>query len=660
MSSLELTLLYLLAAVLAVTLCRGFKLPPILGYLVAGVLMEPHTLGLAFGQDAEGIRQLAEYGVVFLMFVIGLEFNLHKLRAMRAHVFGLGLSQVLLTMVVATLGSMLLAWLAPTFWRMEWQTALVLSGALAMSSTAIVVKMMADRLELESPHGQRVLGVLLLQDLAVVPLLVLIPALGASAERLLAEIAAAGLKAALLIALLLWGGQRVMRWWLTLVARRRSQELFMLNLLLLTLGLAWLTEQAGLSMALGAFICGVLISETQYKLQVESEIRPFHDVLLGLFFITIGMLLDVRQVALQWPLVLLLLTVPLAFKLTLITALARRLGASGGVALRTGLYLTQAGEFGFVLLTLSRREGLVAPELFHPILAAMVLSMLATPFIILASNRIVLRLVASEWLQQSLQMTAIAAESINASEHVLICGFGRSGQAINRLLEHEEVPTVALDLDPDRVRQARAAGHSVVFGDATKPQTLVAAGLLRARAVTLTYLDLPTVFKTLATIRSLAPHTPVIVRTQTDHDLERLRAAGATEVVPESQEGSLLVAGHALALVGVPTRRVVRLVQQQRDERYGLLRGYFQGASNGHEDEAQAERLLTLTVPARAAGQRLDDLLRDAAPVRVVRLRSGAGLPVVPADDTRLDGGETLVISGQAEALERAERALSG
>lgn len=660
MSSLELTLLYLLAAVLAVTLCRGFKLPPILGYLVAGVLMEPHTLGLAFGQDAEGIRQLAEYGVVFLMFVIGLEFNLHKLRAMRAHVFGLGLSQVLLTMVVATLGSMLLAWLAPTFWRMEWQTALVLSGALAMSSTAIVVKMMADRLELESPHGQRVLGVLLLQDLAVVPLLVLIPALGASAEHLLIEIAAAGLKAALLIALLLWGGQRVMRWWLTLVARRRSQELFMLNLLLLTLGLAWLTEQAGLSMALGAFICGVLISETQYKLQVESEIRPFHDVLLGLFFITIGMLLDVRQVALQWPLVLLLLTVPLAFKLTLITALARGLGASGGVALRTGLYLTQAGEFGFVLLTLSRREGLVAPELFHPILAAMVLSMLATPFIILASNRIVLRLVASEWLQQSLQMTAIAAESINASEHVLICGFGRSGQAINRLLEHEEVPTVALDLDPDRVRQARSAGHSVVFGDATKPQTLVAAGLLRARAVTLTYLDLPTVFKTLATIRSLAPHTPVIVRTQTDHDLERLRAAGATEVVPESQEGSLLVAGHALALVGVPTRRVVRLVQQQRDERYGLLRGYFQGASDSHEDEAQAERLLTLRVPARAAGQRLDDLLRDAAPVRVVRLRSGAGLPVVPADDTRLDGGETLVISGQAEALERAERALSG
>lgn len=659
MSSLELTLLYLLAAVLGVTLCRGFRLPPILGYLLAGVLMEPHTLGLAFGQDAESIRQLGEYGVVFLMFVIGLEFNLHKLRAMRRHVFGLGLSQVLATMLLASLGTLLLAWLLPGLWRVGWQAALALSGALAMSSTAIVVKMMADRLELESEHGQRVMGVLLLQDLAVVPLLVLIPALGSPPEQLLSELGLAGLKAALVVVLLLWGGQRVMRWWLTLVARRRSQELFMLNLLLLTLGLAWLTEQAGLSMALGAFICGVLISETQYKLQVESEIRPFHDVLLGLFFITIGMLLDLRQVALQWPLVLLLLVVPVLFKLALVTLLARRLGASAGVALRTGLYLAQAGEFGFVLLTLARREGLVAPELFHPILAAMVLSMLATPFIIMASNRIVLRLVASEWLQQSLQMTRIAAESIDASGHVLVCGFGRSGQAVDRLLEHEGIATMALDLDPDRVRQARAAGHTVVFGDATKPQTLVAAGLTRASAVVLTYLDIPTVLKTLATIRALAPHTPVIVRTQTDDALERLRAAGATEIVPESQEGSLMLAGHALALVGVPTRRVIRIVQQHRDERYGLLRGFFHGAGDAPEDELHAERLLTLTVPGSLAGRRLDEVLQGAAPARVVRLRSREGEPVLPSDDLLLEGGETLVLSGQAEALEQAERALA-
>ncbi len=659
LSSLELTLLYLLTAVLAVAACRWAKLPPILGYLLAGVAMEPHTLGLAFGQDAEGIRQLGEYGVVFLMFVIGLEFNLPKLRAMRRHVFGLGLAQVLWTMLLVTCGSMALGWLLPTVWHMDWQTALVLSGAMAMSSTAIVVKMMADRLELESEHGQRVMGVLLLQDLAVVPLLVLIPALSSPPEQLLGSLAAAGLKAIVLIALLLWGGQHLMRGWLVIVARRRSQELFMLNLLLLTLGLAWLTQQAGLSLALGAFICGVLISETEFRVQVAAEIRPFHDVLLGLFFVTIGMLLDLRQVVLQWPLVLLLLVVPVLFKLVLVSVLARLLGAGTGTALRTGLYLAQAGEFGFVLLTLSRREGLVAPELFHPILAAMVLSMLATPFIIMASNRIVLRLVASEWLQQSLQMTHIAVKSINTSGHVLICGYGRSGQAMARMLEHEGITTLALDLDPDHVQQARAAGQAVAYGDATKAPTLTAAGLARASAVVLTYLDTAVVLKTLATIRALAPHTPVIVRTQTDRDLERLRAAGATEVVPESQEGSLMLAGHALALVGVPMRRVIHIVQQYREQRYGLLRGFFHGAADSHEDELEAERLATITVSPAAAGQRLADVLAASGALRVVRLRSRQGTPQTPQTDLLLEGGETLVLSGKAEALTRAEQLLN-
>ena len=659
LSSLELTLLYLLVAVLGVAACRWAKLPPILGYLLAGVAMEPHTLGLALGQDAEGIRQLGEYGVVFLMFVIGLEFNLPKLRAMRRHVFGLGLAQVVLTMALVSAGAIAINWLMADRWHIGWQTALALSGAMAMSSTAIVVKMMVDRLELDSEHGQRVMGVLLLQDLAVVPLLVLIPALGAEPERLFTALLLAGLKAAALISLLLWGGQRVMRWWLTVVARRKSEELFMLNLLLMTLGLAWLTEHAGLSLALGAFICGVLISETEYRIQVEAQIRPFHDVLLGLFFITIGMLLDWRLIWLQWPLVLALVTVPVLFKLGLVALLARLLGASSGVALRTGLYLAQAGEFGFVLLTLSRREGLLAPELFNPILAAMVLSMLATPFIIMASNRIVLRLVASEWLQQSLQMTHIAVESINTSGHVLICGYGRSGQAMGRMLEQEGIATLALDLDPDRVHQARAAGQAVAYGDATKAPTLTAAGLARASAVVLTYLDTAVVLKTLATIRALAPHTPVIVRTQTDRDLERLRAAGATEVVPESQEGSLMLAGHALALVGVPMRRVIHIVQQYREQRYGLLRGYFHGADDVHEDELEAERLATLTVPPAAAGQRLAELLAASGALRVVRLRSRQGTPLPPQTDLVLEGGETLVLSGKAEALTRAEQALT-
>ena len=278
-----------------------------------------------------------------------------------------------LTIVLATLGSLFLASMAPTLWKMEWQTALALSGAIAMSSTAIVVKLLSERLELESEHGKRVMGVLLFQDLAVVPLLVLIPALGAPADTLLTALAIAALKATLLVGLLLTGGQRVMRWWLTIVARRKSEELFVLNLLLVTLALAWVTERAGLSLALGAFIAGMLISETEFKHQVETDIRPFHDVLLGLFFISIGMMLDWHIVWDRWPLVLLLATLPVLFKLVMITALARALGGTAGTSLRTGLYLAQAGEFGFVLLTLANENRLVPPDLLNPILASMVL-----------------------------------------------------------------------------------------------------------------------------------------------------------------------------------------------------------------------------------------------------------------------------------------------
>ena len=658
MSALELTLLYLLAAVLGVVACRWLKLPPMLGYLAVGVVIGPHALALS--QNAEGVRHLGEFGVVFLMFVIGLEFNLPKLRSMRRHVFGLGLLQVVLTIVLATVGSLFLASMAPTLWKMEWQTALALSGAMAMSSTAIVVKLLSERLELESEHGKRVMGVLLFQDLAVVPLLVVIPALGAPADQLFTALAVAGLKATLLIGLLLTGGQHVMRWWLTIVARRKSEELFVLNLLLVTLALSWLTELAGLSLALGAFIAGMLISETEFKHQVETDIRPFHDVLLGLFFISVGMLLDWRIVFERWPLVLLLATLPVLFKLALVTGLARVLGATTGVSLRTGLYLAQAGEFGFVLLMLANESALLPPTLLNPILASMVLSMLATPFIIMYSNAIVMRLVSSEWLQQSLQMTSIARKSINTSKHVIICGYGRCGQNLGHLLEAEGIPYIALDLDPDRVRQAAAAGDSVVFGDAVRLQSLMAAGLARASAVVVTYLDTASALKVLANARAHAPTVPVIVRTVDDHDLEKLQAAGATEVVPEAIEGSLMLASHALALVGVPMRRVIRVVQEQRDARYNLLRGYFRGADDDTVNELDEERLSTVTLPLgiKPVGQLLDAVLLAASGVRVVSLRRSNGRVASVHDDTVLEGGDTLVLSGKPEALAMAEKKL--
>ena len=658
-STLELALLYLIAAVAGAVLCRSLKLPPMLGYLVVGVLIGPNALALA--RDSEAVKYLAEFGVVFLMFVIGLEFNLPKLRSMRTLVFGLGLSQVLLTIAGTLAGHAMLvaayAALTGKAWQMSWQGAVVLGGAMAMSSTAIVVKLMVERLELESEHGRRVVGVLLFQDLAVVPLLVLIPALNSPAEQLFTALAWALLKAAVLLTLLLVGGQRVMRWWLTLVARRKSDELFILNLLLVTLGLAWLTEHAGLSLALGAFVAGMLIAETEYKHQVETDIRPFHDVLLGLFFITIGMKLDWRPVLEQWALVLALTTLPVLAKAGLVALLARAFGATPGIALRTGLYLAQAGEFGFVLLSLGTDNGLVAAEWTSPVLASMVLSMLATPFIVMHSNAIVMRLASSDWLLQSVQLTTIAKRSISTEKHVIICGYGRSGQNLARLLDKQGIPYMALDLDPDRVRQAAAAGQSVVFGDAARLQSLMAAGLARANAVVVSYTDTPSALKILRLVREHAPAVPVVVRTLDDSDLEQLRSAGAAEVVPEAIEGSLMLASHALALVGVPMRTVIRITRDARDARYGLLRGYFHGADDDTVEELQQARLLSVTLPpaTRHQGRTLATLALHATGVNVVSVRrTGAGV-LSPHDGMELHAGDTLVLSGVPAALAVAE-----
>ena len=655
MTALELTLLYLLAAVLGVVACRSLKLPPMLGYLVVGVVIGPNALALA--QNSEGVRYLGEFGVVFLMFVIGLEFNLPKLRAMRSHVFGLGLFQVMFTIVGATVGSLCLAALAPKLWGMSWQTALALSSALAMSSTAIVVKLMSERLEMESEHGKRVMGVLLFQDLAVVPLLVLIPALGASTERLFEALAVAAVKATLLITVLLVGGQWVMRWWLTLVARRKSEELFVLNLLLITLGLAWLTEHAGLSLALGAFVAGMLVAETEFKHQVETDIRPFHDVLLGLFFITIGMKLDWRPVLEQWFLVAVLSVVPVVAKAVLVAGLARAFRASPGVAIRTGLYLAQAGEFGFVLLTLGAEQGLISARWVSPVLACMVLSMLATPFIVMYANRIVMKLSSSEWLLQSLAVTTIAKKAIKTEAHVIIAGYGRSGQNLARMLGSEAIPYIALDLDPDRVRQAAAAGQSVVFGDAARLPSLMAAGLARASAVVVSYHDTPSALKILQLVRQHAPRVPVIVRTLDDSDFERLRAAGATEVVPEAIEGSLMLAAQALVLVGVPMRRVIRLTRDSRDARYRLLRGYFHGNDDDTVAERDQARLASVTLPAAAAclGRPLADQALHAVGVQVVSVRQATGRVVDGDDSLVLMAGDTLVLSGLPEPLALAE-----
>ncbi len=574
MAPLEITLVYLLFAVVGVVACRLLHLPAILGYLIAGVFL---SQGGALVQDNEAaVASVAEMGVVLLMFVIGLEFNLPKLLRLKKMVFGFGMAQVLMTLLGTLLGHWLLYKLVTQWgmpWDLTWQGAVVLGAAMAMSSTAIVVKLMAERSEVDTQHGRRVIGALLFQDLAVVPLLVLIPALGQMNEgNVWTELGVAMSKAALLVGLLLWGGQKVMRRWLEMVDRRNSDELFMLNILLMTLGLAWLTEHAGLSLAMGSFLAGMLIAETDFKQRVEDDIRPFHDVLLGLFFITLGMKLDWHVLQIQWPWVLVLAIVPVVVKAVLIAMLAYAGGASNGVAARTGIYLAQAGEFGFVLLTLGLDHALIDPRWSNPVLAAMVLSMLATPMLIQNADRLIYRFSPDDWLAQSLQITSIAKQSIAIDHHVIVCGFGNTGRHLGQLLEMENVSYIALDVNPDVVKAGVLAGHQVQVGDSFQLSYLMSAGLARASAVVVSFDDTPTALKVLELIRHHMPQVPVIVRTRFDKDMALLKAAGAAEVIPDAFEVSLSLATHTLSQLGLPEEEVNRLVLAERRSQYTHLK----------------------------------------------------------------------------------------
>ncbi len=663
MTALELTLILLAAAVVAVVLLRAVGAPPLVAYLGVGVLLGPHAAGLA--ADSATVHGLAEIGVVFLMFSLGLEFSIPKLLSLRRFVFGLGAAQVGSTMLLSfaallTLPATWLAWLFPG--GIDWRSALVVSGAVAMSSTALVSKLLTERRELETEHGRRVFSVLLFQDLAVIPILIIIPALATGDEDWWQSLGLATFKAACLLAILLRFGPRLMRRWFSLVARQRSHELFTLNVLLATLLFAWLTKQFGLSMELGAFVAGMLIAETEFRYQVEEDIKPFRDVLLGLFFVTIGMQLNVAVLIDAWPQVFVLLLFPIGVKLILVIALVHFLGGSAGTAIRTGIWLAQAGEFGFVLMSLSFATDLLAQPTMQPALAAMLLSLLLSPLFISQANRIALRASSQEWLQRSLQIQTIASKSISRSNHVLIAGYGRSGQALAHVLESENVPFVALDLDPDRVREASAAGESVVYGDATRAESLVAAGIHRACALVITFDDIQAAYRLLERMREIAPQLPVIVRSATDAELPRLRAAGAAEVVPEISEGSLVLASHALALAGIPRVKVLRRVRLVREGRYQLLQGFFRGADDVKGDVIENDQIqlhaVQLNADCPAIGRTLSEFDWQGARVNAVMRRSGR--IVDPPPDLALQASDTVVLSGSSTEIGAATRQLSG
>lgn len=651
-NTLEFVLIMLAAAVLVTILARTFKLPTMLGYLLTGITIGPYALGWI--PDTPQTRYLAEFGVVFLMFSVGLEFSLPRMLAMRATVFGFGGAQVAVTLF-ATLG---LAWLM----GMDISAGVALGGALAMSSTAIVSKLLSERVELQSPHGKLAMGALLFQDLAVVPLLIVIPALAMPASSLAQTLLWALLKAALVLSVLLYFGQKLMRPWFHRVAGAKSPELFTLNLLFITLGLAFLTEQAGLSLALGAFLAGMLVSETEYRYQVEDDIKPFRDVLLGLFFITVGMRLDLSVVWQQILQVLIMLGAIVAGKALAIWALCRGFRNGQTTSIRTALALAQGGEFGLVLLALAADQGLMSVETAQPVLAALVISMLIAPLLIHRMEWIAGKLSGSEWANRAKEVHDIALKTFGKSGHVILCGYGRSGQSLARFLETESITFVALDFDPERVKAAAAAGESVVFGDPAKREVLIAAGISRARAMVITFSDLNASMSILRHVQDIKPELPVVVRTIDDSHIDQLKDAGATEVVSEVMEGSLMLASHALMLLGIPLSQVLKRIRSVRESRYALMRGFFRGATDTDEDldEEAQPRLFSVLMTAQSAatGKKLDDLHLDSLAVEVIAVRRRGIRGVNPGPQTVIEEGDVLVLRGIAENLAAAEISL--
>ncbi len=647
-------LILLTASVLAVAVFRRLKLPPILGYLAVGIAVGPHSFGLL--PESEGTRYLAEFGVVFLLFTLGLEFSLSKMLAMKRIVLGLGGAQVLLTTIVAIAGAWALG--VPA------EAAVVIGGAVAMSSTAIVATQLGEQLELNTTHGRFSIGILLFQDLAFVPFLVLMPALATGGDALVfADIGVALLQGILVLISVLAAGKWLLRPLFHEIAHGRTRELFMLAALLVALSAAWATHAAGMSFALGAFLAGMMLGETEYRHQVESDIRPFRDILLGLFFITIGMLFNINLLVQEvWTVLAILLGLVL-FKTTMITVLARMFCDNWRAPLQTGIALAQGGEFGFALLTLALTNNIIAAETAQQVLAAIVLSMAFSPLLIRHNIAIANAVFGGKKKAVSeLTLEDQATISLAKREHVIICGYGRVGQNLARVLEEDGFEYLALDLDPARVRKARQAGDSVIFGDANDADVLQNVGVEHASVVVITSPEIDIAKSILETVKGLRPDVPVLVRTMDDTLLDDLQDAGATEVVPFNLEGSLMLLSHVLLILGEPVSKVVRKIGDIRGHRYRLMRNIFRKEDARPLDESHAfrEQLQTVALlpEAEAVGKTIADLKLDEAEVLVTAIRRDGIVGRQPVPETILKEGDVLVLYGTPEALEHAENLL--
>ncbi|MBO4967885.1 MAG: cation:proton antiporter [Pseudomonas sp.] len=558
-------LIILASSLVVIALFRRLKLPPVLGYLCVGLFVGPTALDWI--NDSPDLPNLAELGVVFLLFSLGLEFSLPKMLKLRRVVFGLGSLQVLCSAVA--LGGLLYAF------GMSLNGAFLLGAGLALSSTAIVSKELTSLGEIFSRHGQNAIGVLLFQDVVAVLLLTLVPVFAGSSEQAWYWALPVTLgKTVILFLGLLFASRFLLPRLFHEVAASRSAELFVLLALVIVLLTAWLTHLLGLSPALGAFLAGMLLGESHYRHQIEADIRPFRDILLGLFFVSIGMLIDLQLFIHHGFLILGLTLALMLIKGAVVAILVKLRGSDGETAWRSGLALAQGGEFCFALMAQMQSNSLIPADMAAYLLAATFCSMLLTPLLLRAAPLIAASLHRQSYEEAELE--EIAAQNAELQGHVVMCGYGRVGQSIGRFLRSEHKDFVALDYDPDRIEEAAKKDGCVHYGDARRGDLLRAAGLDRAQLLVIAVDNTEVAMSVLKEARLITLEVPILVRTRDDSQLTELKAAGATEVVPELLESSLMLASHALILLGLSEKTGQRRVDQVRHDRYHLLEGCFE------------------------------------------------------------------------------------
>ena len=646
--ALTLIVVLLGTAVAAVVLFRRLGMPPILAYLLCGLAAGP--FGFGWVSNTEGIQHLAEFGIVFLLFTLGLEFSIPRLMTLRRIVFGAGPLQVALTGLAVFAIMRLLGF--------DYTPSLITACALSLSSTAIVIRDLISRGSVNTGYGRTSTGILLFQDLAAVIMLVMLPILTQENSGPMWSVASLTLAKSLLLFVGIYViGRWVLPRMLEETGRARSDEVFVMTALLLALLAAWVTHWLGLSMALGAFLAGMMLGESHFRHQIEADLRPFRDLLLGLFFISVGMLVDPNLFADQWHWIMLAAAALMLFKGLLIFALLRLLKERSDTAMRSGLILSQAGEFGFVLVALGVSHQLITPDKAGLLVSIVVLTMVFTPALLDNSGRLTRRLL-QRW-QKIPEDPPVSDESRN---HVILCGYGRVGQNLMRYLNSFHLKAVAVDRDLVRLQEASAAGEHILFGDSSRKEILVNAGIQHARLLVVTFDDPRLAERILHTARELNPNIRVLVRTRDDTHLDALISAGAEEVVPEVLEASLMLVAHALMMLDVPFDRVIATLRKTRRERYRMLQGYYHGDTLPTTDSAgNPYRLLhavTLSDKARGIGRSIARCALRDVEIRAVK-RQDKTLES-PDEELVLEPGDTVILYGPLEAVEAAENRLLG